>query len=160
MIYNNGVITKGTTNMENKELQNKLSTYTKGTFIKMEYKSNPTPLAAHKGDLIEKVSKGVYRLGITYANMKVNANRITGPLKSGQWRNGLENYIIDSVDKKGIQKSKLRVYTTKHKTITKWFLNGVETTKQWLIDNGYISSAQSGPRLCFDVLIDNIISIG
>lgn len=132
----------------------------KGTFVKMTYKSVKKPLAAHKGDLIEKVSSGVYRLGITYANMKINAEKITGPMNSGEWKRGFENYIINDLDKNGNETHKLRVYTTKHKTTSKWYLNGVETTKEWLETNGYIGKQTSKPTPLFNVFVENVLALG
>ena len=138
------------------ELLEKISKVRKGTFIKIEYKSVKKPLAAFKGSTIEKYSKGVYRLGITYANMKENQNKVTGALPFGKWEPNLENYIVDYNGKKY-----LRVYVdSKHKTTSKWFLNGVETTKDYLVDNRIIGAQNKHHTSCFILPIENIISIG
>ena len=133
-----------------------IKTIKKGTFISIEYKTIKKPLAKHKESIIEKHSIGTYRLGIEYANMAANKDKETGPLPYGSFKLDFKDYIIEYGDKKY-----LRVYTSvKHKTISKWFLNGVETTKEYLIENGYISNSKSKPTECFNINIDNIIRIG
>ena len=150
--------------MELKKLLDVISNIAKGTYVKVMYKSIKQPLAAHKGNVIEKVSYGVYRLGIAYANKQENIGRQTGPLRgtNEQWLKGFENYIIEDNVKKTY---KLRLYTSENKNLkptTKWYLNGVETTKQWLIDNKYISesSSKTNPSNTFNVFVENVIAIG
>ena len=42
----------------------------KGNFVKAYWKSNPSPAAAHKKTVVlEKVTAGVVRAGINYANL-------------------------------------------------------------------------------------------
>jgi hypothetical protein len=117
-------------------------------------------LAAHKEDNIIKHSNGTYRLGIGYYNINGNQDKERKPSTKGNFEEGLENYIIKRIDKNGNEVNYLRVYTTNHKTTSQWTLNGQEVTKEWLIDNGYISKTKSQPIDCFDINIDNIISIG
>lgn len=142
------------------ELINKLQNVKKGAFVKISYKSQPKLLKAHKEEQVEKVTNGVYRLGISYANMKINKNKITGSLPFGEWVGGLENYIITHTNKNGETKTYLRVYTTKHHAKVKWVLNGQETTKQHLLDNGYFNENKSTHTELFIVPIENVISIG
>ena len=132
----------------------------KGTFINLKYFSKKKPLAAHKEDNIIKHSNGTYRLGIGYYNINGNQDKERKPSTKGNFEEGLENYIIKRIDKNGNEVNYLRVYTTNHKTTSQWTLNGQEVTKEWLIDNGYISKSKSQPIDCFDINIDNIISIG
>lgn len=149
--------------MTKEELIQKIKTIRKGTFINIEYKSFPKPLAAHKDAVIEKITKGVYRLGITYANMKINENKVTGPLPFGEWQPNYENYIITHTNKNGDYKEWLRIYTSNHHhSHTTWMLNGQEVNKQWLLDNGYIgkSSAESKHNDLFIIEIKNLIKLG
>ena len=144
------------------ELMNKLSKVKKGAFIHIEYKSNPKPLAAHKGDVIQKVSSGAYRLGIKYANLKVNQNKVIVPMVWGEWYSkDFQNYIITHTNKQGETKQYLRIYTTPgQKSVTKWFLNGVECTKRWLVENGYIIDEPHDEISCFNIQVDNLIKVG
>lgn len=148
--------------MKLNELLEKISNIKKATYTKVMFKSIKKPLAKHKGDLIEKVTYGTYRIGIQYKHMQENIGRQTGPLKgtSEQWLKGFENYIIED-NVKGTYK--LRLYTPKNKKLkptTKWYLNGVETTKQWLLDNGYLGKQSSQPTNLFNIFVENVISIG
>lgn len=143
--------------MEFKELTEIIKKIKKGTFIKIGYKTDKKPLAAFKDSTIEKVSNGVYRLGISFSNMKQNINRVTGPLPWGQWMAGYEGYIVEHKDKKY-----LRVYIDSvHHTTSKWLLNGVETTEDYLVDNKIIGKQNHTPlNGCFVIPVDGIISIG
>lgn len=137
------------------ELLQLLQNIKKGSFIHLEYKSFPKPAKGHKGETIEKVTNGTYRLGITYANLKVNENKVTGPLPWGEW--DTLNYII----KKG-DKEYLRVYTTTHKSHTKWFVNGEEVDYDYIITNNYLTPSQQNHTHtdCFVIPIENLIQVG
>lgn len=148
--------------MKLNELLEKISSIRKATYTKVMFKSIKKPLAKHKGDLIEKVTYGTYRIGIQYNHMQENIGRQTGPLKgtNEQWLKGFENYIIED-NVKGTYK--LRLYTPKNENLkptVKWYLNGVETTKQWLLDNGYLGKQSSQPTNLFNVMVENVIAIG
>ena len=132
----------------------------KGAFYKMTYATKKTPLAKHKGDLIEKHSSGVYRFGIGYYNMEKNKEKEIRPSTKGDFQEGYKNLIIERIDKNGNKVYYLRVYTTNHKTTSQWTLNKEKVTKEYLIENGYLSNRPSQPIDCFDVNIENIIEIG
>ena len=126
----------------------------KGAFINVEYETTKKPLAKHKDSIIKKHSKGVYRLGIDYKNMAVNKDKQTGPMLYGAFE--IKNYLIEYNGK-----YYLRVYVShNHKTESQWTLNGEKVSKQYLIDNGYISNTKSQPVECFNISIENIIKIG
>ena len=138
------------------ELKEKLQTIKKGVFVKMQWKSNPKPYAKYKEHSIEKYSKGVVRLGIKYANLKDKKGKNIQPMLYGEYIENFDNYIIEY---KG--KYYLRVYVSKkHKTLIQYLLNGIETTKEYLVNNGIIPNYEKGDLLCFNVAIENIISLG
>lgn len=151
--------------MLEKEILNVIENTKKGTYVRIEHKSVKTPLKEHKGDLIEKYSITIGRLGCDYQNLKDTQQKITegviepnGQLKWGHWREGYVNLIIDHKEK-----SYLRVSTSQvHHTTSKWYLNGVETTKQWLIENKYISESKATSNITsvFNIEFSNIIKIG
>ena len=144
-------------NMEMEKVIEKAKAIKKGAFVKIEFYSDPKKLAAGKTVEIVKKSKGVFRLGINYAHLKINAGKVTGELMGKVWKDGDTNYILQS-EKTG--KYMLRVYTTKTATRSEWFENGVKTTKQALVDRKLVSDRKSGFTPCFDLAIENIISIG
>ena len=138
------------------ELKEKLQTIKKGAFVKMQWKSNPKPYAKYKEYSIEKYSKGVVRLGIKYANLKDKKGKNIQPMLYGEYVENFDNYIIEYK-----RKYYLRVYVSKkHKTLIQYLLNGIETTKEYLVNNGIIPNYEKGDLLCFNVSIENIISLG
>ena len=143
--------------MEMEKVIEKAKAIKKGAFVKIEFYSDPKKLAAGKTVEIVKKSKGVFRLGINYAHLKINAGKVTGELMGKVWKEGDTNYILQS-EKTG--KYMLRVYTTKTATRSEGFENGVKTTKQALVDRKLVSDRKSGFTPCFDLAIENIISIG
>lgn len=146
--------------MTYQEVLNQIKAIRKGAFVRIAYKSNPHTLKAGRGEDIEKVSVGVYRIGIKYANLKINENKVIQPLNGKKWAaDDLINYVLES-DKNGEKRFYLRVYTTKIKTRSKWSINGLETTKAALVERGLISDTKSSFTPCFDLAIENIISIG
>lgn len=133
------------------KIQEILKTIKKGSFINIQYQTKPK-LAKKFADIeLLKRTSGCYRVGIKYANLGENKEKITGPLSYGTYF--LENYIIEH---KG--NYYLRVYTTKnHKSKSKFFVNGVETSRKEVEETFNYKSSQ--PTLCFNINLDNIISI-
>lgn len=130
----------------------------KGAFVSVEYYGNPKKLKSAENVEIIKKCKGVYRLGLTYANLKINANKETGGLNGVEWVSGLENYELTNA--KG--EEMIRLYTTKCKTHSQWFINGIETTKTKLVNMGLISKSEPSQAVppCINVKIKNLIRIG
>ena len=153
-----------------KEITNTMNTLKKGVYTYCEYKSEPTPLKEHKDAKIVKVSSGVYRFGISYANIKEvkESGKEIGPLPFGKWEDNLANYVIthtkqDNKTKEMIISKYLRFYTTKHHhTKTQWYLNGEKVSVDMLVANGYISEskAKSEHKDLFIVPIQNVIRVG
>lgn len=133
----------------------------KGTFIQMHFKTAKKPYAQYKGTLVEKETFGTYRLGIGYYNMKDNVDKPRIKSTKGDFELDYENYLFKTTDKNGVEHYCLRVYTTNHKAKTTYFMNGQETTKEYLKENKVIPFYESKEPLdCFDIRIENIISIG
>ncbi len=137
--------------MKLQELIEKLETIKKGAFIHIEYKSEKELAKKYGSPKLEKFTNGCYRLGMAYSNLGANKNVVTGDLPWGQFV--LKNYIIEH---KG--RYYLRIYTTQHKSHSKYFLNGVETDKSTLEQEYNYKS--SSPTLCFNVPIENILKLG
>lgn len=129
-----------------------------GAFTSVEYCSYPKPLKAYKGHEIKKVTKGIYRLGIAYKNLASKKDIQTEKLPYGQW---VDNWVNKLIERDG--KYQLRLYMTnnrKHKSHTKWYLDGQEITKQELIEMGAISESNSNHIEMFNVHLENVIRIG
>jgi hypothetical protein len=147
--------------MEFSTFQEKSKNIKRGKYTTLEFKSIKAPTKAFKDYKIEKVTSGVFRLGISYARLEENKGRETFNKMNGEWVPEMHNLVSTYKDN-----LKLRVYTTKnykHKRQVKWYLNGEETTYKYLIDNGIMkdeNKSSSGPLLMFDIKLDNLIKIG
>ena len=142
--------------MTKNEIIEKITSIKKGAFYRFEISTPQKTLAAHKTDNVNKYTKMVARFGIEYGKMKTHKDKIIGPLPWGEWVNGYEGYLIEH---KG--NTYLRFYSSAVKSmVNQYTLNGIVVDKQWLQDNGYISSAVKTPSDTFVVNINNIISMG
>lgn len=151
--------------MEYNLFNQKVENVKNGKFIYMVWCSYPQGTKEYKqyNGRIQKVTSGVVRLGIDYSHLAENVGKPTGHLKSGYWKT--RNLVIENVDKNEMVSLKLRVYPTKnkkHKSKTKWYFDGVEVTKEWLIDNHYMKepTPRTEPLICFDIKVENIIQLG
>jgi len=139
---------------------NKVYTCQKGSFQKIIYVSDNGINAKGKKENLIKLSIGVVRVGITYANLKANQGlELTGELKGKTWKR--DKYLLETT--KGNEL--LRVYTCNLpnvKTKTYYLLNGEIKTKEWLRENEYLLKEQENPlpKKCFDININNILAFG
>lgn len=146
------------------DIKSELKNYKRGTFIKFEWFSKPSQKKEYK-DRVKKVSYGVYRLGVDYSNIeevKLMDASVEQPQHHLQGQQAFSTPYFIILNEK-TQKEKLRVYTTKnhkHRTITKYYLDDKEVSKQELLDLGAIRDTPHKDLLCFDVFLDNIIKLG
>ena len=142
--------------MNRNELLAVIENKKKGTYTGVQYESEKV---IHN-NVVKKVVSAVVRLNISYKNtqaFKNSGKTEVAPLAWGEWLiNGL---IISHTNKKNEYNEYLRMYFTNNKKLkTKYFLNGVETTKQELIENGLLKEDENKSGL-FNININNIISI-
>ena len=104
--------------MTNNEILSKLATIKKGRYISLTKVKDC-------GNGVVKESDMVIRLGVNYANMKINENKQTGELPWGHWVPGLENLVIEhtKVDKKNKGGN--------NKLLFKSYLNRSSTSRNW-----------------------------
>lgn len=138
----------------------------KGNFVKVFWKSNPTPASAHKkaGVILEKVTNAVVRAGIDFANLSSVkegiANGERGEVQSlpwGEWKQF--PYVISHKDKEYI-----RLYPSVGNTPkVKYFVNNSEVDKNTFAS--YLTPSEANkllnpeekPLECFTVSADNIL---
>jgi len=138
----------------------------KGNFVKVFWKSNPTPAAPHKkaGVILEKVTNAVVRAGIDFANLSSVkegiANGERGEVQSlpwGEWKHF--PYVISHKDKEYI-----RLYpSVGNIPKVKYFVNGGEVDKTTFA--GYLTPSEANKLLnpeekpieCFTVSDYNIL---
>ncbi|MBR3208907.1 MAG: hypothetical protein IKF82_01430 [Bacilli bacterium] len=109
---------------------------------------------------ITKETVGNFRIGVEYANMKVNEGKVVGSLPYGFYE--LRNEIIYSPSSDTHQ---LRLTNTmgSNKPKVKWYLDGNEITKDELIAMNALGASQrkvgGEPPLVINVKLDDIIEI-
>lgn len=116
----------------------------KGAYYRLGYESNAKPLKRAKNENadIRKQTIVVARFGIEYQNIAINKDRQTGPMLNGAYY-AENDYTYIVTQQNG---NKQLVAYVNQILETKYYFNGVEVEKQWLIDNEYISSAKPKPN--------------
>ena len=145
--------------MLEKEFKDFQKNYRVGTYVNGEWTSQKKTTASHKQDKVIKVSKGVLRLGVKYANLQSVKDKgiEVQPLTYGEYVEQSENYLIEYKGQKYV-----RVYPSKnknHKITSKYYLNGKEVEKQYLIDNGICTESMLGSSQvvdCFNIKLENL----
>jgi hypothetical protein len=154
-----------TPNLTAAEVTNKILSC-KGNFVKVFWKSNPSPAAIHKkaGVVLEKVTNAVVRAGIDFANLtsvkESIANGERGEVQSlpwGEWK--VFPYVITHKDKEYI-----RLYPSVANTPkVKYFVNNEEVDKTTFAS--YLTNSEANKLLnpedkpieCFTISADNIL---
>lgn len=130
----------------------------KGTYTSVQYESEKVV----KNNVIKKVTSAVVRLNISYKNTKTfkeSGKNEVQPLAWGSWL--IDGLLINHTNKKGEYNEYLRMYFTNNKKLkfkTKYYLNGIQTTKQELIESGLLKEEENKSGL-FNININNITSI-
>lgn len=124
------------------------------------YKAIYKSVTIKNGNTIEKVTSGLYRFGINYANMASVKAKIkdlsTSKLPWGKWQ--IKNYLIEH---KGDYYVRMYPSSFKHKTSkTYYLLNGVKVEKQKLISMGLIKDEPPKQKDCFVIKLENLIGLG
>lgn len=159
--------------MELNNIINKLNKQHKGTFIRIGWKSNIESAVARKsGVQVVKETDATVRWGVKYDNLKrvkdLKAEResVDNPVKETKlWYKHLEQtpYIIQHLSDP--HKTYLQLYTIhgKKSIKSKYYINGVEATKQQVIDSGYVNASEWAPKqecLIMNIPTANIRFIG
>lgn len=135
--------------MEKEKILTKLNELKKGAYVKL------TKIKVFDNEIIKETDM-VIRLGVDYANMKVNLDKVVGPLPWGQWLEGFEGLVIEH---KG--QLYLRVadsYTNHNKSTYKQ--NGNEITKEQATALLGEKKLASHPSSVYNIKFDNIVNIG
>lgn len=135
--------------MTNQEAFQKISQAKKGRYMSLLKKKD-------LGQGVEKVSALVIRLGVNYANMKVNEGRQTGSLPWGQWVKGYENLVIEH---KGSYYLRVANGYTKHGK-SYYFLNGEQIDRAKAASIVGEKKLESGESAVYNIKFENILSIG
>lgn len=133
-----------------------------GTYTKIKHQREIDISKKHPNETLLKISSGVYRIGINYANLIENKNKVIGEATWGENVKGYERYFKKHQKKDALETSYyLKVFTTKHhRTFTYYILNNEIVSKKYLIENGYIKEEKPKELLMFTIELKNIIQIG
>ena len=142
--------------MTNQQILQKLAHVKKGRYISLTKKKD-------LGQGIIKESDMRIRLGISFANMKVNENKEIGSLPWGQWVKGLENLVVEH---KG--NYYLRITTTNPNDLesandviaTRYIKDGELISKEEVISLIGEKKLISKPSLVYNIKFDNILRLG
>lgn len=135
--------------MTNEEILNKVVALKKGAYVKL-IKTKDLPNG------IVKYTSMIIRVGVDYANMKVNKGKEIGKLPWGQWLKDYEGLVITHKDN-----YYLRIATTYvHSSISTFKQNGVEISKEQAMEQ--IGSAVNGSKQSdvYNIKFSNIEQIG
>lgn len=135
----------------------------KGQFVEISFKSNPSPSKEHKGKVLEKVSTGIFRTGINYANLspvktavEAGQREEVGSLPWGAWA----VFPLVIVNK---GKEYLRITTSPfHRPSVRFSVDGVEVSKEHfesLLPPSKRSQPDKEPTLIFNIEADNLLSV-
>ena len=140
--------------MTNQEILNKLQTIKKGRYISLTKVKD-------LGQGVIKQSNMVIRLGVNFANMKVNEGRETGSLPWGEWVPGLENLVIKHTNKQGETNYYLRVANSyADNTSTAYMLNGEIISKEQALTIVGEKKMKTSFSDVYNVKFGNIITLG
>lgn len=142
--------------MTNQQILQKLAHITKGRYISLTKMKD-------LGQGIIKESDMRIRLGISFANMKVNENKEIGSLPWGKWVEGLENLVVEH---KG--NYYLRITTTNPNDLesandviaTRYIKDGQLISKEEVINLIGEKKLVSKPSLVYNIKFDNILRLG
>lgn len=114
----------------------------KGAFVYIKAQSIKKAKDGHK---VVKITQGTFRLGISYLALPSQADRDKDDipqLRYGHWVKDYTNILIDNNGE-----YQLRVYTninSKNRIESHWYCDGVEVTKEYLLENGICSKTTLG----------------
>lgn len=159
--------------MELNNIINKLSKQHKGAFIRIGWKSNiESAKARNAGISVVKETDATVRWGIKYDNLKrVKALRAEAvALKATTktvtpWYKHIEgNYhLIQHLSDPSKTYLQLFTINKKNSMKTRYYINGIEKTKQQVIDSGYVNGSEWAPKqecLIMNIPTANIRYIG
>lgn len=153
--------------MKLENLKNAIDNIRKGSYVVEEHQ-RAIPLKKGFEDLkVEKYTRAIVRIGCDYENLQEIKNKITSSeIKNSNLKyvENYENAILYNENKKTYLIKFTKSRSKKHKTITKWLLNGVEVSKEFLISlkclysNDEKGSSYDSP--VYNVNINDLIRLG
>lgn len=137
--------------MTNEEIIQTMLSKKKGQYVSLKKEKD-------LGNGVKKITDMVIRLGVDYANMKVNENRETeiGSLPWGHWVEGLEGYVIEHKGHYYLRVASSYSNTTK----SIYTLNGVEVGDEVVCELVAPYKLKSSSADVYNIKFENIIQLG
>ena len=135
--------------MTNNEILAKLSQAKKGKYIQLSKIKD-------LGNGVTKVSDLVIRLGVDYANMKINEGREVGSLPWGHWVEGLEGLVIEHKGNYYLRVAS--AYSNNGKCV--YLLNGNEISKEEVVSLVGEKKLESKALDVYNIKFENILELG
>lgn len=137
--------------MTNEEIIQTMLSKKKGQYVSLKKEKD-------LGNGVKKITDMVIRLGVDYANMKVNEERTTPiqPLKWGHWVEGLEGYVIEHKGQYYLRVASSYSNTTK----SIYLLNGVEVGDEVVSELVAPYKLKSSAADVYNIKFENIIQLG
>lgn len=154
--------------MQKQEIQNKLAKIRNGAYTNITFLSEIIPNKDNKEHKIQKITKAVVRFGITYSHIKVasiqsrpvipgESKPLTEQLPWGEWDPEC-SCLIAHKDNYYLRCTVSR--SPKHHRETRYFLDGVEVSKEDIIPLTRPSEWTPREEYVFNPKIENILAIG
>ena len=156
--------------MELNKIISRLNKQHKGTFIRIGWKSNiESAKARNAGISVVKETDATVRWGVTYDRLKrvreMKATAQSSTTNYKPWYKHVEGspHIVEHLSDPS--KTYLQLFTINKKNSMKarYYINGVEKTKQEVIDSGYVNNSEWAPKgecLIMNIPTANIRYIG
>lgn len=146
--------------MEIKKLQERLSGYKAGTFIKIKWQKDISSAKALKDNIhIIKECEGLVRLGISYKNLKAVRDKISNTHKKASWFKPSDYCTVEH--KEDSSKKYIQVFTVPTKKIHSTIKSDKSLSE--LIELGQVSKSalnKSEEINTFLVSLDNLVALG
>ena len=142
--------------MTNQEILNKLAETKNGRYIHLTKKKD-------LGQGITKESDMRIRIGVAYANMKINENKETGSLPWGEWVPGLENLVVSHKGNYYLRITSVNpenLESGADVTATRYIKDGQQISKEEVINLIGEKKVSSTPSTVYNIKFENIIRLG
>lgn len=145
-----------------KDLKQELSQRRNGSFATVTWKSELPVKAAFKESTVEKITTGVVRFGVSYAQLKsVKETGITPQeLPWGQWKAEIPKVLIEH---KGADYVRVtHSNNPKHKARSSYLINGKPATAEEVKSVGFVQESywnRKNDSPVFTIKLENIITI-
>ncbi len=153
---------------DQKEILKKLYAKRNGAYFRIVYTTdcNSKMSAAWKGHNVSKITTMSVRKGISYDNVKavIEKRAINEGTKSSTFKGSWFHHIDKTLLKHNTKDAYYVALFPNHgKTKTRWLLDGIEVTKEYLINNGVMQpsywNSKSEPLVMFTLGLDKIIDV-